>query len=41
MMCTTRYGFYENGTCNNEGITYDDEFIIEVLYLYQVHGFRK
>jgi hypothetical protein len=39
MLCNTGYGFfYEKGTCNNEGITRDDEFIIRVLYLCHVHG---
>jgi hypothetical protein len=33
--------FYEKGTCNNEGITHDDEFIIQVWYLCQVHDFGK
>jgi hypothetical protein len=28
MICNIEYGFYEKGTCNNEGITHDDEFII-------------
>jgi hypothetical protein len=40
-MCNTGYGFYEKGTCSNEGITRDDEFVIQVLYLYQVHGFGR
>jgi hypothetical protein len=39
-MCNTGYGFYEKKrTCNNKGVTHDDEFIIQVLYLCQVHGF--
>jgi hypothetical protein len=33
MMCNTGYGFYGKGICNNEGITCDDEFIAQVLYL--------
>ena len=38
MMCHIGYEFYDKGTYNNEGITRDDEFIIQVLYLCQVHG---
>jgi hypothetical protein len=26
-------------TCNGDNIIYSDEFIIQVWYLYQVHGF--
>ena len=33
MMCNTGYGFYGKGIFNNEGITCDDEFIAQVLYL--------
>jgi hypothetical protein len=40
-MCNTGYEFYEKGTCNNEGITHEDEFILQVLYLCHVHGFGK
>jgi hypothetical protein len=40
-MCHIGYEFYDKGTCNNEGITHDDEFIIQVLYLNQVHGFGR
>jgi hypothetical protein len=30
-MCNTKYGFYEKGTCNNEGITRDDSSIVPLL----------
>jgi hypothetical protein len=40
MLCNAGYGFVLwKRTCNGESIICSDEFIIQVLYLCQVHGF--
>jgi hypothetical protein len=42
MLCNTGYGFVLwKRTCNGESIICSDEFIIQVWYLCQVHGFGK